>query len=115
MTGAAEIITRLEALGTVLALGPGGRIDCDAPAVPEAERLLDDLAAVSDDAKRLLRERPAHRATLPATARTETSRAGSIPPETSPDEGAATVPERTVQIGEETSDAGRIDADEGAE
>lgn len=61
MTGAAEIVARLEALGTVLALGPGGRIDCDAPAVPEAERLLDDLAAVSDDAKRLLRERPAHR------------------------------------------------------
>lgn len=60
MTGAAEIVARLEALGTVLALGADGRIDADAPAVPEAERLLDDLAAVSADAKRLLRERPGH-------------------------------------------------------
>ncbi len=60
MTGAAEIVARLEALGGVLALGPDGRIDADVPAVPEAERLLDDLAAVSADAKRLLRERPAH-------------------------------------------------------
>jgi hypothetical protein len=60
VTGAAEIVARLEALGTVLALGADGRIDADAPDVPEAERLLDDLAVVADDAKRLLRKRPAH-------------------------------------------------------
>jgi hypothetical protein len=59
VTGAAEIVARLEALGGLLALGPDGRIDADVPAVPEAERLLDALAAVSADAKRLLRERPA--------------------------------------------------------
>ncbi len=136
MTGP-EALSRLEEIGARVLLLPDGALDVSAPAGPETEALVDELAAHKTEAVAVLRARPhpcvdclsetepedvfcarcwekrlarmpldvaerrrrldrARRAkhaervaTIPQDGRTATSPARSIPPETSPEGGAA--------------------------